>query len=309
VAVLGGGWSARRLTAALPPAATVVATVHRDPGTRSASFDGIPAMAYSTFAEFDEFDAAFVCTPPHTQVRLATELVQRGKHLVVEKPVGLDSAAVAGLVTEVARAGVVAHVPFHLMYVPALTEFLSARGRGEVGQSRHLTHRMFVSEQRRPAWLRSEFSGGPTIETMVHGFHLAYALCGSVSRGAVLHEGAHTAPEGGGAVLRHHSTALSVLEVSWRANGGTRRGGIELIADGAVLSVDRGTVEKPWVCARLRYGGGGRTWSHSDDLSFSLFVNDFVVRCLSAAPSCDLVDLESAMRALVIAEGAAYGGE
>jgi myo-inositol 2-dehydrogenase/D-chiro-inositol 1-dehydrogenase len=265
-------------------------------------------MSYEQFAGFDDFDAAMVCTPPATHIRLATELVRRHKHLVVEKPVGLDHAAVADLIVEVARAGVVVHVPFHLVFVPAVTAFLSARERGEVGPARHLTHRMVVSRQRRPDWLRTRASGGPAIETIVHGFHLAHALCGPVARSAFLFEGDDQAPEGGGALLRHQSTALSVLEASWRGTAGTRRGGIELIVDGGLLSVDRGTVDEPWTRARLRYGGTDEVWSHTDDLSFGLFMADFVDRCLSASASCTLVDLASAGRALAMAEGAAHGG-
>jgi len=45
----------------------------------------------------DSIDVVHVCTPNRTHVELATAVLEAGKHLVVEKPVALDSTSARGL--------------------------------------------------------------------------------------------------------------------------------------------------------------------------------------------------------------------
>ena len=47
--------------------------------------------------EDDSIDVVHVCTPNHTHVELATAVLEAGKHLVLEKPIALDSASGRGL--------------------------------------------------------------------------------------------------------------------------------------------------------------------------------------------------------------------
>jgi predicted dehydrogenase len=306
VVVFGAGWSARRLSAALPDDATVVASVHRSVSGHAAGPSAPRRLTYDQVVGFDDFDAALICTPPTTQVELARGLIERGKHLVVEKPVGLASKDVADLAVAARRAGVVVQVPYHLAFLPAVERLRTALATGEVGPVRHLTHRMFVPAMRRPEWLTPELSGGPVVETMVHGFHLAALLGGKVERATGLVEGSPADPQGAAAILRHAGSALSVLEVSWRATTGVRRGGLEVIADGGHLRVDRGTVGAPGLHATLRTCRGEQRWSHSDDLSFERFLQSFTDRCVKSTAADDLCDLDSAQAALTIAEEVGY---
>ena len=115
VALLGYGLAGRVLHAPLlrTVAATEVTHVVTASPERSAqaradlpSAQVLPSPE-RLWAHADDFDAVVVAAPDDAHVPLARDAVERGKAVVVDKPLALSSAAAAGLVADARRAGVV----------------------------------------------------------------------------------------------------------------------------------------------------------------------------------------------------------
>lgn len=86
----------------------------------------------------DEVDVVHVCVPNHLHLPLARAALDAGKHVVLEKPVALDSAEADELVAAAKRAGRVAAVPFAYRYYPTVREARARIAAGEAGELRLL---------------------------------------------------------------------------------------------------------------------------------------------------------------------------
>ena len=65
-------------------------------------------------------DAALICTPPSSHVRLALQAVDAGAHLFIEKPLAATTSDALTLVDEVERRGRILAVGFNLRFLPSL---------------------------------------------------------------------------------------------------------------------------------------------------------------------------------------------
>lgn len=80
-------------------------------------------------------DAAIVCTPPKTHVRIATELVEAGIHVFVEKPIGNEIESARALTTLAQRKGVNLLVGHHRRfnaYIAATKRIIDAGLLGDI---------------------------------------------------------------------------------------------------------------------------------------------------------------------------------
>jgi predicted dehydrogenase len=141
VGVIGTGWWATRAhlpALAADPDATIVALASPGEGNRSraAARFGV-ARSYASAAEMleaEELDAAVVCTPHDTHAPLARACLERGLHVLVEKPMTLDPADAYALV-ELARARgreLIVGYPWH--YNAQALALRAAIGRGTLGE-------------------------------------------------------------------------------------------------------------------------------------------------------------------------------
>ena len=78
-------------------------------------------------------DAAIVCTPPKTHVRIATELVEAGIHVFVEKPIGDNIESVRSLIKLAQKKGVHLLVGHHRRFNPYIAAAKKAIDAGVVG--------------------------------------------------------------------------------------------------------------------------------------------------------------------------------
>jgi len=65
-------------------------------------------------------DAALICTPPSSHVRLALQAVDAGAHLFIEKPLAASTSDALTLIDEVERRGRILAVGFNLRFLPSL---------------------------------------------------------------------------------------------------------------------------------------------------------------------------------------------
>ena len=105
---------------------------NRYPGTTA--YDSLDA------AIEQPIDAAVVATPAPLHIPQATQLVERGVHVLIEKPLSVSLDGVDALQGLVAKKNVVAAVAYVLRAQPALAEMREAILGGRFGKPLQLVH-------------------------------------------------------------------------------------------------------------------------------------------------------------------------
>lgn len=137
-AILGGGFMARVHSRAIRANGAELVSIASSSPARSldiaVELGGIRAArsAEEIFAD-PGIEVVHICTPNDTHSSLAVAALQAGKHVVCEKPLGLDHAAAVEMVHAAAAAGRVAAVPFVYRFHPMVREARSLVRAGEVG--------------------------------------------------------------------------------------------------------------------------------------------------------------------------------
>jgi predicted dehydrogenase len=146
--LLGTGyWAAQTQAAALAehPAAELVGVWGRDPAKAAAlasRHDG--ARAYDDVdALLADVDAVAVALPPDIQAELAERAADAGKHLLLDKPLALSTAAADRVVAAVRRQGLASVIFFTNRFYTNVEEFL--RGATATGEWDGARVTMFAS--------------------------------------------------------------------------------------------------------------------------------------------------------------------
>ena len=89
--------------------------------------------------EQNRYDGAVICTPAHLHVAIATELLNRGLHVLIEKPLSQSLAGIDGLFAAHQRSGRKAAVAYVLHVYPLLSAARDFILGGTVGPVLHAT--------------------------------------------------------------------------------------------------------------------------------------------------------------------------
>ncbi|HTZ42573.1 MAG TPA: Gfo/Idh/MocA family oxidoreductase [Jatrophihabitans sp.] len=131
IGLVGTGYWARATHATglrAQPAVSLTGVWGRDRAATAAVAAEFGIAGYASFEELlDEVDAVGFSVPPHVQSELATRAAERGKHLLLEKPVAVTERAAAGLAGAVAEAGVASVVFFTSRFDAARRAWLADR--------------------------------------------------------------------------------------------------------------------------------------------------------------------------------------
>jgi predicted dehydrogenase len=145
-------------------------------------------------------DAAVIATPAPLHIPQAAQLVERGVHVLIEKPLSVSLDGVDALIDLVAKTKAVASVAYVLRAQPALAEMREAIASGRFGRPLQLVH---VSGQNfpfyRPAYRNTYYAkrssgGGAVQDALTHTLNAAQWLIGNVDR--VVADAAHLALAG-----------------------------------------------------------------------------------------------------------------
>jgi predicted dehydrogenase len=123
-------------------------------------------------------DLLFICLPPfgHTdEVELAAQL---GIHLLVEKPIALDSEQAWRMVAAAESAGIKTQVGFMFRFGEAVEELKNKIESGEAGRLGLMSARYFCNNLHAPWWRDRSKSGGQVVEQVIHMFDLLRYLAG-----------------------------------------------------------------------------------------------------------------------------------
>ena len=116
-----------------------IASRSRDKAEAAAREFGIP-RAYGSYEEMlddPEIEAVYNPLPNHLHVPLSLRAIERGKHVLCEKPIALEAAEARQLITARDRAGVVVGEAFMVQTHPQWVRAVELVHQGKIGQLRH----------------------------------------------------------------------------------------------------------------------------------------------------------------------------
>jgi predicted dehydrogenase len=184
VAVCGIGWCASQHIAAFSrnPHTAVTWLVARDVDRARATLakygialpDARITTSYDEVLAAPEVDIVSIATPNHLHAEQAVAAAQAGKHILLEKPTGLDATELVRIREAVRNAGVRTIVSFELRYNPFLTFARWLQSAGWLGEIR-FARTQYLS--RVTDW----YSGWPWVRRRESGrSHLLAAGCHAV---------------------------------------------------------------------------------------------------------------------------------
>ena len=125
VGLIGAGWVAGEYVKVFRdhPLAEVVGIYNRTPGkaSRLLKAHGVEGKEYETIDQFfndDQIQIVVSCTHPDVRAEHCTRAAETGRHIVIEKPVGLSLRETAQIRAAVAKAGVKTVTSFVLRWNP-----------------------------------------------------------------------------------------------------------------------------------------------------------------------------------------------
>ncbi|MDT0463017.1 Gfo/Idh/MocA family protein [Streptomyces gibsoniae] len=349
VAVVGFGWMGRVHTQAyirlphhfpqLPLRPALIAVADEVPGRAEEAAEryGFAAAVrdWRQIAADPRVQAVSIAAPNFLHREIGVAMAEAGKHIWIEKPVGLGVEDARAVGDAVAKAGVQGTVGFNYRNAPAVEAARELIASGGIGTVTHVRVRLFSDYAAHPesalTWRYERARGGSGVlgDLASHGVDLARFLLGEIAslaadtavfiperaRPAGATEG-HTRATGGApgpvenedyvnCLLRFASGARGVLEASRVAVGEQNSYGFEVHGtEGAVfwdfrrmgeLGVSRGTAYQDQPVSTVHVGPG-----HGEYAAFQ-------PGAANAMGYDDLKVIEAYHFLRSVAEGTAYG--
>lgn len=200
VAVVGFGWMGRVHTQAyarvrhhFPELALIprpVAVAEADPHRRDGAVEqygfDYGTARWSDLAGDPRVQAVSITSPNMTHRDIATALARAGKHIWIEKPVGLSAADAAAVAAAAADAGVRCTVGFNYRNAPAVVQARELIAAGAIGTITHARFRLFSDYAAHPhgalTWRFAREQGGSGVlgDLGSHGVDLVRHLLGEI---------------------------------------------------------------------------------------------------------------------------------
>jgi len=257
----------------------IVAVVERSAARRDAVMrlhPSIRAVASMDEIADDEIDFVDVCTPPALHAVPMLAALERGWHVVCEKPFLLDLAAFDAVRDAAVGAGR-AVVPVHnWKYAPIIQRATALLRQGAVGRLRRVSLETLrqrdcaVSDPAHPNWRRDAAVAGGGI-LMDHGWHAVYLALHWFAGvpetvNATLHRPSPGEVDDEARVSLAFASGAADIVLSWNAD--LRRNRI-------VLAGDDGELEIADDVLRIRGSGGERTVATALPLSAGSYHADW----------------------------------
>ena len=132
-----------------------------------------------------EVDALIVCTPNDTHHAIALEAARHKKHILCEKPLGLDAVQVREMYEACRDAGVVHMTAFTYRFAPAMRYLKHLLTTGVLGTPRHFRSQRFL-DLPETSWGWRQYKGragaGDLYDMTIHRIDFAIDLLGPIAR-------------------------------------------------------------------------------------------------------------------------------
>jgi predicted dehydrogenase len=258
------------------------------------------ARWYATAAELlaeASVDFVDICTPPSSHAELIRGALERGRHVLCEKPLVSASGDLAALTQLAERTGRVIHTVHNWHHAPIVRRTAELIREGRIGRVEHV---IWHTLRTRPALAGDERSGNWRVDPAIagggvlsdHGWHVFYVVQRWVgeqprSVSARLERRRHTAwnvedtasvrvtfPEATADILL---TWASDVRRNWAEVAGSK-GTLELHDDTLVLKSSGPDADRSWSCPPPMSDG-----SHHPDW-FDAVASEFLAETTGAAP-------------------------
>ncbi|MFI9245086.1 Gfo/Idh/MocA family protein [Streptomyces sp. NPDC053086] len=201
VAVVGFGWMGRVHAQAyarlphhyprLPLRPRLVTVAEEVPGRAEEAAErfgfGSATRDWREVAADPDVQAVSVTAPNFLHREIGVAMAEAGKHLWIEKPVGLTSGDARAVADAVAKAGVQGTVGFNYRNAPAVESARELITSGEIGMVTHVRIRLFSDYAAHPdaalTWRYERKRGGSGVlgDLASHGADLARFLLGDIA--------------------------------------------------------------------------------------------------------------------------------
>lgn len=162
-----------------------IADVRTDAAAAAAEIWGCPSFAsHREMVESVACDAVVVCTPPATHAEIALDLIDRGIHVMCEKPLSTDIASARAICDAARDKGVVMAMASKFRYVDDVIRTKSLIASGVLGDIILLENAFTSSVNMRNRWNadRSISGGGVLIDNGTHSVDITRYLLGPIDR-------------------------------------------------------------------------------------------------------------------------------
>lgn len=142
---------------------------------------------YKDLLDDPQVEIVSIATPPSTHLPMALAAIERGKHLLIEKPLATSEADAKRIADAARKAGVVATVNFMLRFDPLVEGMRKVVAASVFGRPRRVDLRNYATQDTVPPghWFwNHETSGGILIEHGVHFFDMTRYIIDSPAREA-----------------------------------------------------------------------------------------------------------------------------
>ena len=201
VGVVGFGWMGEVHTRAYarlahhypdaPLRPELIAVADREPGRADAAAQrygfGVSTVDWRELVSHPRVHAVSVTAPNVLHREIGVAVAEAGKHLWIEKPVGLSAADAATVADAVSRAGVQCTVGFYYRNAPAVAAARQHIACGDLGTVTHVRIRLFSDYAAHPqgalSWRFERARGGNGVlgDLASHGVDLARYLIGEIA--------------------------------------------------------------------------------------------------------------------------------
>lgn len=165
----------------LHPAAEVYAVYDRNRQRAEATARkfGIPVCHNDMDAFLNEgLDIVSICTPPWTHCGLALQALERGCHVLTEKPMAMSSEEAKAMIKAADKAGKILCVSHNFKFSRSMLKAISLLERGDVGEIQSVIGFQLSSPSRRlPSWY-PRLPGGLFFDESPHLIYLMRQLLG-----------------------------------------------------------------------------------------------------------------------------------
>ncbi|MGC3969537.1 MAG: Gfo/Idh/MocA family oxidoreductase [Pirellulales bacterium] len=141
-----------------------------------------PIGRYSDWREMlkdPNVDTVDICLPPALHAEVAVAAMAAGKHVIVEKPIALETAAAERMAKKARETGKLLMVG---QVLPFFSEYVFAREAIESGKYGKLLGGHFKRVISDPTWIKDFYdmqgTGGPVIDLHIHDAHFIRLVCG-----------------------------------------------------------------------------------------------------------------------------------
>jgi predicted dehydrogenase len=239
-----GHWPAY---AALPDA-RIVAVVDRTPSRRELAASLSPALAtFATIADLadaEPIDFLDICTPPAFHSEAMLDAVERGWHVLCEKPLALDTSTLDAVRQQASARGVAVVPVDNWKYAPIVLAATALLQQGAIGALRRVEIEAVrlgsAAAAHGVSWRRDPAIGGGGI-VMDHGWHALYLALHWF--GARPNEVVSTVGRRGGGTVEDEASIVlefpngrATIFLTW--NGTERRNRIRLTGDAGEILLD-----------------------------------------------------------------------